>query len=354
MHYIMNKNIPVLEIESGIVLNSTMLPLSLMVKKLTTKTVYNWINYRALQITRKNSEKIYKSVGLDSNNSAIELMYITNALSINDNFWIANDKEITTLKYEDINLFNNELNKELYQIALTGNGSIKVKDKILSAEYTGQGTYPKCFIKEQDGIYMYKTGTDIQIRNEIYAAYIAKLINFRSVNYEYKQFNKVNCSVSKIVTDIDENWEDAFIMSETLHDLTGLIPQDYAIKMFSLEYSNMIMFDALVLNSDRHMRNWAFSINTKENMIISLSTSYDYNNAFTGTPNTLSDLIFEGNKKLNLLSAARKAYREIGTSLNLKYLYEIIDYIDLEINKNALKNRIQYIIGNKSNQYDCY
>lgn len=30
------------------------------------------------------------------------------------------------------------------------------------------------------------------------------------------------------------------------------------------------------------------------------------------------------------------------------------DYIDLEINKNALKNRIQYIIGNKSNQYDCY
>lgn len=354
MHYVMNKNIPVLEIESGVILNRTLLPLSLMVEKLSTKTIYNWINHRALQITRKNSEEIYKIAGLDSNNSAIELMYITNALSINDNFWIANDEEIETLKYEDISLFINELDNELYSIALTGNGSTKVRGRILSAEYTGQGTYPKCFIKEQDKIYMYKTGTDAQIKNEIYAAYIATLINIRSVSYEYKQFNRVNCSVSKIVTGLDENWEDAFIMAGALYDSTGLIPQDYAMKMFSLDYSNMVIFDALVLNSDRHMRNWAFSINTKENNLTGLATSYDYNNAFTGTPNTLSDLIFEGNKKLNLLSAARKAYREIGTSLNLKYLYEVIDYIDLEINKNALKNRIQYIIGNKSNQYDCY
>lgn len=354
MHYIMNKNIPVLEIETATILNRYMLPISLMINNLTYSKVYNWIEHRAIPLTRKNAEKVYKVLSLPRENSAMQMMYITHALSINDNFWIANSNELNNIHYENINLFNNSLNEAMYLVALKGEDNFTIQDNSISAEYTGQGTYPKCFVRKQDGIYLYKAGSNIQIKNEVYAAYIATLIGFNSVGYHYEKFHDINCSVSKIATGLDENWEDAFIISESLHDSTGLIPQEYAIKMFNIDYSNMIIFDALVLNDDRHMKNWAFSIDANKNIIKGLSASYDYNNAFSANSYTLSNLIFEGNKKLNLLSAARKAYREIGTSLNLKYLYEIIDYIDLEINKNALRNRIQYIIGNKSNQYDCY
>ena len=56
----------------------------------------------------------------------------------------------------------------------------------------------------------------------------------------------------------------------------------------------------------------------------------------------------------NILDAAKLAYYKYGTTLRLQYLYEILDNIDIPINKQALKNRILYITGQKDTQRDCY
>lgn len=354
MHYLMNKNIPVIEIESAKILNPRMIPLALKVDNLNYNKIYNWLVHRALPLTRKNADKIYRTIGLPRDNSEFELMCITHSLSINDNYWIADETELKNLRYEDINLFTNSLNKSLYLVALRGDTDFTITDKNISAEYTGQGTYPKCFIRETDGIYLYKSGPRNEIVNEIYAGFIAQLVGFKSATYEYSTVDNIECTKSKILTGINENWENAFILSEYMYKTYKIIPQEFALHNYNIEYSNMIIFDALILNDDRHMKNWSFSINASTNMIIGMAHSYDYNKAFQGNIKSLSNLIFDGSKRMNLLSAARKAYSEIGTSLNLEYLYSVVDNIDININKSALKNRILYIIGKKSNQNDCY
>lgn len=354
MHYLMNKNTPVLEIESARILDINKLPLALKTTNLTYSKIYKWLVHRALPLTRKNADKIYRTLGIPRDNSEFELMCITHSLSINDNYWIAHEKELGKSKYEDINLFTNSLNKSLYLVALRGDDDFTITDKNISAEYTGQGTYPKCFVRENDGIYLYKSGPTSEIINEIYAAFIAQLVEFKSANYEYTKLGGVDCTKTKIITGLYENWESAFILSEYIYAETGLTPQDFALHNYRIDYSNIIIFDALILNDDRHMKNWSFSIDVITNTIVGISHSYDYNKAFQANIKSLSNLIFDGNRRLNILSAARKAYSEIGTSLNLEYLYNIVDRLDINIDKKALKNRILYIIGKKENQNDCY
>jgi hypothetical protein len=350
----MNKNNPVIEIESARVIDIDKVPLSLRVRNLSYSTIYTWISHRALPLSRKNADKIYKTLGLPRDNQEYELMCITHGLSINDNFWIANETEVGRIKYEDINLFTNSLNKSLYLVALCGDDNFTITDKNISAEYTGQGTYPKCFIREKDGIYLYKSGPVNEITNEIYAGYIAQLIGFKSASYEYKKLNNIDCVKSKIITGLNENWESAFLLSEYFNDAFKAIPQDIAISKYTIEYSNMIIFDALVLNDDRHMKNWSFSIDANTNIITGIAHSYDYNKAFEADKNSKSGLLFDGYRKMSILSAAKRAYSEFGTSLRLDYLYNVLDMINIRINKDTMKNRILYIMGKKSNQDNCY
>lgn len=299
MHYIMNKNTPVIEIETSRVLNKYKSPLALQIDDINYTKIYKWLVHRALPLGRKNADKIYMTLGLSRDNQEFEMMCITHALSINDNYWVANENELGKIKYEDINLFTNSLNKSLYLVALRGANTFTITDKNISAEYTGQGTYPKCFVRENNEIYLYKNGPIGEITNEIYAG-------FKSATYEYKKLDNIDCTKSKILTGLNENWENAFIISEYTYSIHGMIPQEFALLKYSIEYSNMIIFDALVLNDDRHMKNWAFSINANTNTIDGISYSYDYNKAFQANSKSYSNLIFDGSRKLNLLSAAKK------------------------------------------------
>lgn len=354
MHYIMNKNIPVIEIETATVLNMKMAPLALRLDNINKSIIIKWIVHRALPLSRRNAEKIYKTLKLSRDNQEIDLMYVTHSLSVNDNYWIASSEEIGKIKYENISLFNNSLNEAMYMIALKGEDAFTITDTCISAEYTGQGTFPKCFVRERDGIYLYKSGTLEEIKNEIYACYIAEIIGAKTVHYDYAVLNDVKCTKSKIYTNENINWETAFILCDLMN--TGkTTPQSYAEFYFKEDYTNMVILDAVILNDDRHMKNWAFQVDANSNELVGLAPNYDFNNAFRADWRTMSSLMFGYNgNKVNILKAARVAYQKYGSTLNLKYLHDNISNINIDINKKALKNRIEYIVGIRDTQRDCY
>jgi hypothetical protein len=239
-------------------------------------------------------------------------------------------------------------------VALRGDDAFTITDRDISPEYTGQGTFPKCFVRESDGIYLYKSGTQTDIKNEIYAGYIAEVLGAKTIHYDFVNFNDVPCTKSKIYTNESINWETAFILSELMSEYK-LTPQQYAQNQFCIDYSNMVILDGIILNADRHMKNWSLQFDSNSNICTGLAPNYDYNNAFKADSKTCGNLIFDDNgKQVNILKAARLAYYKYGTTLRLQYLYEIIDNIDIPINKQALKNRILYITGQKDTQRDCY
>jgi hypothetical protein len=353
----MNKDIPTIRIEDATFINAMYAPYSLQLNRLNFGKIYKWLSSRALPLSRKNADKIYRTTGLARDNTEFEMLCITHGVSINDNFWIADETEIGKIKYKDINVFTNSLNESLYMVALKGDNRFTITERNISGEYTGQGTYPKCFVRTQDGLYLYKAGSDKEIAKEIYASFIGKLLGLKTVDYSFRALSGVNCSVSKIATNIDMSWESAFTVSEKINEQYRIIPQEYAIQRFTKEYSNMIIFDAIILNDDRHMKNWSFEFRDNTSQIDGLAASYDYNKAFEADSKSMSQLIFDGQKRVNILKAGMISYKNYGTTLNLQYLYNIIDEMDLKseiINKKALKNRILYIIGEKESQRDCY
>jgi hypothetical protein len=351
----MSKDIPVLEIERGVILDKQHLPHALNIgHKLNTSTVRDWITDRALPLSRKNADKLYKTLGLSRDNSETILMFKTHALSINDNYWIADQSELGWLRYENINLFSNRFNRALGTIALRGDEGLLIRGNKISPEYTGQGTLPKCFIKEDNEIYMYKHAPEQQMYNEIASSYIANILGFNSATYKISKYQGVKCTKSKILSNEHVNWETAYSLSSMFHFTEYKVPQNFASEAFKIEFSNMIIFDALVLNVDRHMQNWAFEFDADTNELIGLAPSFDYNWSFTVKKDEMSKLMFDNQKQISLLKAARIAYRDKGTTLKLQELHDTIDLLDLKINKEALKNRILYITGNKDSQKDCF
>lgn len=351
MHYIMNKDIPIMVVESGDILTNNLdkIPYSL---RLCSKEsdILDWIRDRVLQTNRAYAEEIYKTSQIPFNDK-IQLAYYCNCTHLNDNYWIKD--ESSNLKYIDVSLFRNKYNTDMYEVALKGQ-SINHFNTGISAEYTGQGSYPKCFVNEDKEIYMYKNDSNLALEHEVIASNIAKVLGLKTVSYELVDFHGIKCTKSKIVSDETVNWETALSLAEYFSQSEYKIPQDFALQKLTAEYCNMIIFDALILNDDRHMKNWAFEFNADTNALIGLAPSYDYNNAFIGDKNTMSLLLFNEQRHVNILSAARMAYRDYYTTLNFNNLTNYIDSEDLRINKIALKNRILYITGQKSNQNDCY
>ena len=361
-HYLMSKNTPVIEIESGTVLNNNLVPYGLRLKKLSYNNILDWIKDRALPITRKNADKIYQVMNLPRENSELMLMYLTHSLSINDNYWIANEKELGKLRYEEISLFRNSFNKAMYLVALKGKKDKRfqdftITDKNISAEYTGQGNYPKCFIREQDGIYLYKESIRKKMIGEVESSVIAKVLGLNTAEYSYARIDDSIVTKTKILSDEAVNWETAASLLKYFEDNkeNGCgIPQDFALKYFTMELCNMAIFDAIVLNDDRHMGNWSFEFNADTNTPIGLAPSFDYNGTFEALPGSQSLLIFDNGRRTSVLRAGRIAYRDYGTTLKLDDLYYWIDQVNFSFNKQSLKNRILYITGRKSNMNDCY
>ena len=349
----MNKDTPVICIESGAVLDWKMCPKSLALEDLSVDKIYKWLSNRALPLSRKNADKIYQVMGLPREDY-LGLMYITHSLSITDNFWIAEDKEIGKIKYSDINIFDNSFSQAMYLVALRGADGFSIQEKIISPEFTGQGTYPKCFIRESSEIFLCKNQTMKEIQNEVIAGHIAEVVNLRSALYSYRRVYDLDCSVSKIISSKNTNWETAFDITEAMERLTGQIPQDFAANRFKNAYTDLAIFDGIILNDDRHMKNWAFETDGETNNLIGIAPSYDYNKAFKATGETMSQLIFDGFKRINILRAAREAYRMFGTNLDIYGLAANIENLPDVINKRALENRINYILGYRNSANGCY
>lgn len=349
-YFLMNKDIVTMSLDDCTVFNKQWLPNALNTNYIFINKVNNWLNHRALSLNRENAEKLYQAVGLPRDKSGLELFKLTHGLSINDNFWVASESEIGKIKYKDINLYTNSLNNAMYLVALKGE-NYSLTGNSLSAEFTGQGMFPKCFVREQDGIYIYKSGENLDIIREVYAAFIAKLLGLRTVDYQYTVKFDRNCTRSKIMTNLDFSWESALSLID--FGIEGFKSiQNFALDRFKHDLSNMAIFDGIVLNMDRHMKNWSFLVDNSTNKIVGLAPSYDYNKCFEVDQSKQSMLLPW--LHTNILNAARYCYCNLGTTLKIDYLYNVLNSLDLKINKASMLRRIEYITGLRQSAKGCY
>ena len=252
--------------------NKHLLPKKLS-SNLTEEELLKWINRRKAPKNRQFVEKILSAI--DDSDNPMKYVDVSHALSLNDAYWITND--IMEYKWDELNLYSHPFDEALSYVAFTGY-SQKVSGLLSSPEITSSGMLKKCWSNREDGIYLLK-GDDVfqsndgrsQATHEFYAAQVAEAFGIEHIDYGLEEFhhrngNKEIVCTCKLFTSENEGFVDASIVAGDkgvdVHnlDLSSLSVQKQFSDWFGEFYADMMVFDSLIINRDRHLGNFGMIV----------------------------------------------------------------------------------------------
>jgi hypothetical protein len=245
-----------------------------------------WCSSRVLGLDRENAKKLLNQLGLSQSQTPTEkakIALIYRCVSLNDSYWVKLGRQ-DNVKWTDIRLFNNPLNRAIALVALKGSTLSLQARHGLTAEVTTIGSYAKGWFRlgEDKAPYLYKTygGEGDEVEREICASKVIDCFNvYGNVKYERAVIDGTVCSRCKVMTNNSKGIIHAADFNTWCIE-NGNIATRYAVEHCRRDFSQMMVLDYLIANRDRHGYNWGFfqSMNTGE--ILGLYDLYDHNNAF--------------------------------------------------------------------------
>lgn len=243
------------------------------------ESLAKWLSSRVIPKNRAFADQILSRSGL-SLNDKMGIIRLCKGLSLNDSYWIV--EEGFGGKFLDYNLYDNSFARMPALIAYTGYGSVTIcKEFISSPEYTTNGMLRKCWRRINKKIYLYKGGTsDVantgnEPYSEFYAAQIAERMELKHVTYGLSKWKGLLCSTCELFTDINTSYVPIHkflqycTLAKTVECLKSLGGSYYD------EFADMMIFDALIYNTDRHFGNFGLLVDNATNKPISLAPVFD-------------------------------------------------------------------------------
>ena len=324
---LMMKNTKVLETNkdgSIMIYEEKLLPFSLQKEDLTYEDFFfNWLSVRPLSIGRTNAKAILNNAGIPQN--SLTIARICHGMNLSDCYWVKEREEDTS--WDKDNLYDHDMDPLYADTALTGKSHHLSKDKFHTPELTAQGVSAKCWIKENDGIYLYKVG-----RKELPASEILDVLGIDHVHYEKAEQLKEYLSKDRIkkIEDVGE----IIVRSKLItNKQQGIIPfEEFAVWCANQEiddeyeeakrrdeksYYEMQIVDYILNNSDRHVGNWGFYFDVEENKLQGMYPLMDHDHSFDEEETLMS----QTNEGKTLLEAARIAQAQL--NLPVKDILEI-------------------------------
>ena len=273
-----------------------LLPLDL---ELSSKGVFRWLRQRTIPKNRAYVHNLLSKSGL-SINRPLGIIRVTKGLSLNDCYWLV--EENFPGQFEQFNLYENRFSRVLALIAFTGYGSSVRSSLFSSPEFTTNGMLPKCWRRESGVIRLYKGGTvgtsnsGNEPYSEFYACQVAKAMGINAVDYKLIKWKGQLCSVCELFTDK----ETAFLPVGRLVTSGGMAAVRRYYEKLGQEFVealvDMLVFDAVICNVDRHYGNFGFLINNATNTITAPAPLFDHGNSlfnFAGADDLETDKTLE-------------------------------------------------------------
>lgn len=241
----------------------------------------SWVRHRTIPRNRAYVDNLLSTMGL-SLNRPVDVLKVSKGLSLNDCYWVT--EESFTGSFEKYNLYDNRFSRVLGQIAFTGFGS---SGSFLSSspEFTTGGMLPKCWRREKGVIQLYKGGTQgasntgNEPYSEFYAAQIAKILGVNAIDYSLSRWKGILCSTCQLFT----SKEVSFVPVGRIVRSGGMKAVRAYYESLGPEYTqalnDMILFDAVILNTDRHYGNFGFLVDSRTNQIIAPAPLFDHGNS---------------------------------------------------------------------------
>ena len=309
-----------------------LLPLDL---KLNDEGIIKWLQRRIIPKNRYYVDEILESLGL-SRNDVKGIIDVCKGLSLNDSYWVVKDDFAG--KYENYNLYNNHFSNVLSLVAYTGIYSEK-RAITTSPELTTNGMLPKAWrFIDGDGIYLYKGGSIVASNSgrepymEYYAYQIGKTMGIDVVPYELTRWKGILASKCPLFTDINTSYIPIGRIVETGGLKEVVKYYDSLGKTFHNQIRDMLIFDSVIINEDRHFGNFGILRDNHTGKIIKPAPIFD---------NGLSLLCYISKDKYSLDYMKEYASKRV-SAYNIEF-----DEIVNEYMEKRQKDKLRKLIGFK-------
>lgn len=256
-----------------------LLPLTL---ELSEDGLEKWLKHRTIPQNRAFVHNFLAKCGL-SLNRPMNIISVSKGLSLNDCYWVV--EEEFQGSFAKHNLYENRFSNVLATLVFTGYGSSVRSTFQSSPEFTTNGMLPKCWRRIDGKIYLYKGGTSgaantgFEPYSEYYAYQIAKVLDFDAVEYNLSTWKGNLCSTCELFT----SKEQSFIPVGYFKTKGGMKAVREYYKGLGAEYvkalDDMIVFDALICNVDRHFGNFGLMVNNESNQVVAPAPLFDHGNS---------------------------------------------------------------------------
>ena len=250
--------------------------------ELTEEGIAKWLKHRTIPKNRAYVHNFLSKCGLNINRP-MTIIKVSKGLSLNDCYWVVEEGFEGT--YDKFNLYDNRFSQVLALIAFTGYGS-SIKTSLASCpEFTTNGMLPKCWRRKDGKIMLYKGGTSgasntgNEPYSEYYAAQVAKVLGINAIEYGLSQWKGELCSTCELFT----SKEYSFLPVGRVVTSGGMkAVREYYEKLgqtFVGALNDMLVLDAIIMNTDRHFGNFGFIVDNKTNNIVAPAPLFDHGNA---------------------------------------------------------------------------
>ena len=322
--------------------------------KSLVKEANDWFRGRGIPSWRKDLENLLEKLDVSSPEELLNKSY---GLSLSDQYWLK--EENSKISWKDINFFTNDFEYKAYLEASLDSSSSEVtksKDILRSPNNTTDGMLQKGWIIDSGKRVLVK-GTYTSSReepfNEWLASQVCKRLNFDYCNYSVDFINNEKL-VSKSDNFITQDEEiisayDIFMSSKKPNNIS-----DYEHYISILEKNNvpnarynvasMFLVDYLLMNTDRHMKNFGVIRNVNTLKWVRTAPIFDTGQSMQ-CDKIIATMNFT-NGKGKFFSNTNKSYEEI-----LKVISKDIKNIDFNV-LNDLPLEYEKLLKNYQDKTD--
>ena len=280
-YYLMNKDIKVAEFEQREGLSADEFHLGTQYDEYLPyrfRNINSWLEHRQAAKHRRHLKELMMKCGCFTKAGFIDM---TRCASLTDTFWVK--KEDSELTWNDISLFTNEFDEVVARIAFDGVGMYGEQFSSTTPELSTSGSFEKCWVREDDGsIHMIKRGSEGAINagyepySEALCTQLAGAMGIRHVPYSIVKYHGKLASKCPLFTSEDIGFVnisaflgDVYTPTEVMEKVSELGFED--------RFREMIIFDAISLNVDRHAGNYGVLVNNLSGEVTDFAPLFDHN-----------------------------------------------------------------------------
>lgn len=286
--------------------NREYLPLSVLFSDSYRIALQNWIDNRSASAHRKDVATMLAAYHLETPSA---LSFKSLGLNLSDQYWFK--PEDADFCWHDVNLFVNEFAEQSFKSVAGGDSSSYTPDS------SSNGDLPKFWKIEQGKRFLYKEGSapfDQQPYNEVFASKLLDVLNLPHVSYSLEQDDAGEKAYSVCET---------FVTPETEYvpalEILGVVPrlnhensyqhfgrciEKLSIPVSRREIDEMLMFDYLINNADRHYGNFGFIREVSTRKFLGMAPIFDNGNSLW---------YLQLNKRMKFKEQPAKPFRDIQT-----------------------------------------